>query len=42
MIPVENLVGRAEVIFFSVVGSAWKIWEWFSTLRGSRMFTGIR
>ena len=42
MIPVENLVGRAELIFFSVDGSAWKMWEWFSTLRGSRMFTGIR
>ena len=42
MIPVENLVGRAEVIFFSVDGSAWKVWEWFSNLRGSRMFTSIR
>ena len=42
MIPVENLVGRAEIIFFSIDGSAWKIWEWFSTLRGSRMFSAIR
>jgi len=42
MIPVENLVGRAEAIFFSVDGSAWKVWEWFSSLRGARMFTAIR
>ncbi len=42
MIPVENLVGRAEFLWFSVDGSAWKIWEWFSTLRWSRMFSTIR
>jgi signal peptidase I len=42
MIPVENLVGRAEVIFFSMDGSAWKVWEWFSSHRGTRMLTGIR
>ena len=42
VIPVENLVGRAEIIFFSVDGSAWKIWEWFTSLRGARMFMGIR
>jgi signal peptidase I len=42
MVPEENLVGRAETIFFSVDGSAWKFWEWVSTLRASRMFTAIR
>ena len=42
MIPVENLVGRAEFMWFSVDGSAWKIWEWPSTLRWSRMFSAIR
>ncbi len=42
MIPAENLVGRAETIFFSIDGSAWKVWEWFSSLRGARMFTAIR
>ena len=26
-IPRENLVGRAEIKFFSVDGSAWKFWQ---------------
>jgi signal peptidase I len=42
MIPAENLVGRAEMIFFSIDGTAWKVWEWFSSLRASRMFSAIR
>lgn len=40
-IPRENLVGRAEVLFFSIDGSFWKFWEWGSSLRGSRFFSGI-
>ena len=29
-IPIENLIGRAEIIFFSTNGSAriWEIWDW--------------
>lgn len=39
-VPFENLVGRAEVIFFSTDGSAriWEIWNWFSATRWNRLF----
>lgn len=40
-IPAENLVGRAEAIWFSIDGTWWRVWEWFSTLRASRLFTRI-
>ena len=40
-VPRENLVGRAEFIFFSIDGAAWKIWTWFDKLRPSRIFSGI-
>ena len=42
-VPAENLVGRAEVIFFSVNGSAriWEIWKWPSAIRFSRFFDGF-
>lgn len=39
-IPAENLVGRAEIIFFSSDGSArlWEVWNWPSAIRFSRLF----
>ncbi len=40
-IPKQNLVGRAEFLFFSVDGLAWKIWQWGSTIRFDRVFDGI-
>ena len=40
-IPRENLVGRAEFLFFSVNGSAWEFWKWSKTLRFSRFFQGL-
>ena len=40
-IPRENLVGRAEFIFFSNDGAFLKFWEWPWTLRFSRFFDGI-
>lgn len=40
-IPKENLVGRAEVIFFSNDGSFLEFWTWPWSLRFSRFFTGI-
>ncbi len=42
-IPAQNLVGRAEFIFFSVdEGSrAWQFWKWPWTVRGSRLFQRI-
>lgn len=43
-VPFENLVGRAEVIFFSIrEGSAfWRFWRWPSSIRWGRMFTSVR
>ena len=42
-IPMENLVGRAEFIFFSVDATApwWEVWEWPFEIRWSRLFSGI-
>jgi signal peptidase I len=43
-IPLENLVGRAEFLFFSVDATAplWEVWEWPFEIRWTRLFTGIR
>jgi signal peptidase I len=42
-IPVENLVGRAEFLFFSVDATSpwWEVWEWPFEIRWSRLFSGI-
>ena len=40
-IPRENLIGRAEVKFFSVEGAGWKFWKWPSKARFSRFFDSI-
>jgi signal peptidase I len=39
MVPVENLVGRASMIFWSTDGSSsyFKPWTWFSALRANRV-----
>jgi signal peptidase I len=43
-VPAENLVGRAEIIFFSTDGSAqlWEIWNWLGAMRFDRFFHLIR
>jgi signal peptidase I len=46
-VPVDRLVGRAMVTFWSTDGSAsyWKPWTWFSALRADRIgngYTGAR
>ncbi|NKC30359.1 signal peptidase I [Falsiroseomonas selenitidurans] len=43
-IPVENLVGRAEFIFFSVDGTArwWEVWAWPMAIRWSRLLSAVR
>lgn len=42
-VPAENLVGRAEFLFFSTDGSAewWEIWAWPFAIRYSRLFNGV-
>jgi signal peptidase I len=42
-VPVENLVGRAEFLFFSVNAQypLWQFWEWPFEIRWNRIFTGI-
>lgn len=40
LVPAENLVGRAEILFYSTDGSAeiWEPWFWFTATRYSRLF----
>jgi signal peptidase I len=42
-VPAENLIGRAEFIFFSTDGSArlWEFWKWPFAIRYSRLFRGV-
>jgi len=42
-VPAENLVGRAEILFFSGDGSAalWEVWRWPWAIRYSRLFQRI-
>ena len=42
-VPFENLVGRADVLFFSHDGSSpwWQFWTWPSTIRFGRIGDGI-
>ena len=43
-VPFENLVGRAQILFFSVGGGthAWEVWRWPQTVRWNRLLTLIR
>ena len=42
-VPTVNLVGRAEVIFFSTNGRArlWEVWKWPQAIRYGRLLDGI-
>ena len=42
-IPVENLIGRAEIMMFSVNGTAriWELWKWPWSIRYDRIFKRI-
>jgi signal peptidase I len=42
-VPAQNLVGRAEVVFFSHDGSAqlWEVWKWPFAIRYGRLLTLI-
>ena len=39
-VPAENLVGRAEILFFSTNGAArlWEFWRWPASIRFARLF----
>jgi signal peptidase I len=43
-VPFENLVGKAQIIFFSIGDGepAWHIWSWPWSVRWSRLFTIVR
>ena len=43
-VPAENLVGRANIIFFSIAGGAspLEIWNWPTLMRPGRLFTMVR
>jgi signal peptidase I len=43
-VPFENIVGRAQLIFFSVHEGerAWEVWRWPFSVRWSRLFTIVR
>ena len=43
-VPFENIVGRAQIIFFSVYEGerAWEFWRWPFSVRWSRLFTMVR
>jgi len=43
-VPFENLVGRAEVRFFSLEegAQAWRVWEWPWSVRWDRLFSAIK
>ncbi len=44
MVPFENIVGKAQIIFFSVYEGerAWEFWRWPFSVRWGRLFTIVR
>jgi signal peptidase I len=42
-VPAENLIGKAQFIFFSTDGSArlWEFWKWPFAIRYDRLFRGV-
>jgi signal peptidase I len=43
-VPFENLIGKAQIIFFSIGGgaAAWEIWDWPWEVRWNRLLTLVR
>lgn len=43
-VPLQNVIGRAEIIFFSVGEGerAWQVWRWPWSVRWDRLFTIVR
>jgi signal peptidase I len=43
-VPFENIVGRAQMIFFSIAEGehAWMLWRWPTAVRWNRIFSIVR
>ena len=42
-VPVENLVGKAQYIFFSLENSRfYEIWKWYNSIRFERLMNKIK
>ncbi|MEP1205864.1 MAG: signal peptidase I [Rhizobiaceae bacterium] len=43
MVPAENLVGKAQIMFLSLKdgAAAWQFWKWPTSMRWDRLFTGL-
>jgi len=43
-VPYENIIGRAQIIFFSIRDGthAWEVWQWPWAVRWERLFTLVR
>lgn len=41
-IPYDNLVGKAQILFFSTSARIWEIWKWPFAIRYERLFNLIR
>jgi signal peptidase I len=43
-VPFENIIGRAQMIFFSIAEGehAWMIWRWPAAVRWNRLFKIVR
>jgi signal peptidase I len=42
-VPFENIIGRAQIIFFSIEGErAWQVWRWPWAVRWTRLFSLVR
>ena len=43
-VPLENIIGRAQVIFFSIRGGehAWEVWTWPWSVRWGRLISFVR
>ncbi len=44
MVPEENLVGKAQILFFSTDGTAklWQVWRWPGAIRWTRFFSSVQ
>ncbi len=43
MVPLENFIGRADLIFFSITGGnrPWQLWKWPTEVRWDRLLKGL-